>query len=304
MKLLERLNSLKEAGLISDKYYPEMCLHVFKYARNVFFKNLWNTDSLLKEARGLVMNDNGEIVVYPFTKTFNYLENGTTVDPEMYVIAPRKMNGFMATLSVSEEYGVLVSTTGTLDSDYAKLAKEKILKKVRNLNMMKSDCTYIFEICDPSDPHIIDEEPGVYLIGARLNKLNSELASENELDRLAEIFRFKRPEWSTLKFKDLLEKVKHARHEGFMIRDANNGKTLCKIKTPYYLAKKGLQRCGARMIGLMWNNSENYKQRLDEEFYSLFDFIIATYTKEQWLAFTETERSDIIKEFFHDDLSD
>lgn len=298
MNLLERL---KKQPLLKDKYYPTKGLHVFKYSRDVFYKNLWNTDPLLVESRGLILNEKGEIIIYPFTKTFNYLENGITVDPEQYVIAPVKMNGFMAAMSISEEYGILVSTTGTLDSDYAKLAKEKVLEKITISNLSKfkhNSCTYIFEICDPSDPHIIDEEPGVYLIGARVNKLGSEMASEEELDYLANLFGFKRPKWFTLKFKDLLDEVKSVRHEGFMVRDADTNEILCKIKSPYYIAKKALQRCGTRKAEFMWHNPEEFKKRLDEEFYELFDYIKDNYTKEQWTSFTEVECSTIIKEFF------
>lgn len=297
MNLLEELNKLIELGLVKVKKYEKYS--VYKYSRKVFFNNLWDKHPLLKEARGLVLDNYGNIIIYPFTKVFNYKENGTTVEPNWLITAPRKVNGFMAAMTVTEEHDVTVSTTGTLDSDFAKLAKEMILGTIDISGVeLKTNVTYMFEICHPSDPHIVPEEEGVYLIGARVNELGSELCSEHELDYLAKAFGFKRPKYIECTFEQLLEEVKHVKHEGFMVRDYSSGETLCKIKSPYYLAKKWFQRCGSNKVDLMWEHPEQFKQRLDEEFYDLFNFIIQTYNKEEWLEMTETQRSSLIEAYY------
>ena len=76
-------DDLVEKGLVTKKTYVEgefEGLSVYKYSRKVFFDNLWSLDERLKDCRGIVVDGNNEIISYPFTKVFNYLENNTKVD--------------------------------------------------------------------------------------------------------------------------------------------------------------------------------------------------------------------------------
>lgn len=76
---------LVNQGLVKEKKYPNG-LRVFKYSRKVFYDALWNTDPLLLEARGMVLDADGNKVMWPFTKVFNFKENGTTCEPDLSLI--------------------------------------------------------------------------------------------------------------------------------------------------------------------------------------------------------------------------
>ena len=136
-------------------------LFVLKYKRKVFFDNLWTPE--LELCRGLVIDKDFNVVVHPFRKIFNYMENGTAFDRDAEVVYTRKVNGFLGCVTNTEKYGTLYSTTGTLDSDYAKMIEKHLKGQVEHL---PTGITYCFEICDESDPHIIQEDVGAYLIGA------------------------------------------------------------------------------------------------------------------------------------------
>lgn len=292
-------DDLVEKGLVTKKTYNKGLykgLSVYKYTRKVFFDNLWGEDSRLLDCRGIVIDTDYNIISYPFTKIFNYLENDTQVLPETFVTCPQKMNGF---LGVASNYKgqLLVSTTGTLDSAYADLAKTVILKDCPNF-LPEEGWTLMFEICDPSDPHIIKEHAGAYLIGIRRNKVGSELLSEAGLDIIARHYNFHRPLILNSLFSHVLYESKSVLHEGFMVRDFSTGKTLCKLKSRFYLQKKALQRIGKSKADIMFNSPSQFKQNLDEEFYALFDYIIDSFTKEEYLAFTEQERSELIFNYF------
>lgn len=258
----------------------------------VFFDSLWHLDDRLLDARGLVLDANNKVVINPFSKVFNYKENGVTVDLEKEIIAVRKVNGFMTAMTLHKGE-LLFSSTGSLDSDYVKLAKYMILDTIKNKELVIPGYTYLFEICHESDPHIVKEDAGVYLIGVRDNTIDSPLLSQRLLDEESELFGFKRPDWEVIKFKDVLYTSSHVTHEGFMIHDLR-GQALCKLKSTFYLNKKALQRCGKQKADAMFNNPEAFKEKLDEEFYSLFDKIITSFTKEQWLNLEEEERSEWI----------
>lgn len=286
-------------GLVKQKRYDNG-LSVFKYTREVFYKALWNEDPLLLEARGMVLDDDGNKVIWPFTKVFNHHENGTELDLDTVVVAPRKVNGFMASARYWKGE-LVVSTTGTLDSDYAKLALSYI-EKLEGIEIMASNITVLFEICDPSDPHIVEEEAGAYLIGGRYmqNTMHEgEMLTEGQLDVWANLIGAKRPALLLGTFRDVLNTLQTCKHEGFMVRLATPEQpTVMKLKSPHYLAKKFLMRMGQKKVDFMFTNKEEFLKTIDEEFYSIVHYITRWYDAETWGSKTDAERRAKIEEYF------
>lgn len=286
---------LIEAGLVKQKRY-ENGLSVFKYSRKVFYDALWNTDPLLLEARGIVLDDDGNKVIWPFTKVFNYNENGAGVNLMMDtpIIAPRKINGFMA--SVTRYQGeILVSTTGSLDSDFVGYAKEMLAPL--DLFHVKSGYTFLFEICHPDDPHIIEETLGAWLIGCR-NHETGLMASEASLDNAAEQMGALRPEVFRGTFGQLWHMVRDCKHEGWMVIDAATRETVMKIKSPHYLSKKFIMRMGNKKVDQMFDNKEEFLKTLDEEFYAVVHYITRWWDKDKWKETDEASRRAIIEKYF------
>lgn len=297
---LKDFSSLILQNLVRVKNYPEQELCVIKYQGKVFYDNLWGKDKLLNEARGIVFDTiTGEVVIWPFTKVFNHHENGTKCDPDTMVIAPRKVNGFMASVS-SHKGEMIVATTGTLDSEYVALAKEYLdVPSIRAIvqNLTTDVNTLLFEICHPMDPHIVDEEYGAYLIGGR-NHESGLMFTEQHLDAIAKDTDMLRPEWVRMKFGDLVKLSRTVEHEGFMVR-LLDGTTIMKIKTPHYLTKKFLMRMGAKKVELLYNDPQ-FKTTIDEEYYDLVDYIKENYSKETFLGMTDQERKTGIEAFWRE----
>jgi len=249
--------------------YPN--LFVEKYTKRVFWDNLWDQDPDLVESRGVVKNAAGNVVARPFTKIFNRGENGVDIDRDERCIAVRKINGFMAAVThLPERNQTIVSTTGSLDSDYAILAEKVIGMRALKYAKSMPDFTFLFEICDPSDPHIITEKYGPYLIGARLIKTHAPYFSrywhETWLDTLATKMgsKVRRPEWIEGRFSDIVLEAKACKHEGFVVY-GQESKTALKLKSPYYLALKAAAR--------IKDITSLDKRRVDEEFYPLIDHL-------------------------------
>ena len=100
-------------------------LYVLKYSKQVFYKNSW--DNFLEECRGAVVDENFNLIAYPFTKIYNFgIESrAPVIGFDTKVTAFRKVNGFMA--SVTWYNGdLLISTTGSLDSEYVEMVKQLI----------------------------------------------------------------------------------------------------------------------------------------------------------------------------------
>lgn len=243
-----------------------------KYSRKVFYDALWNTDPALLEARGHVVDQTDTVVIRPFTKIFNRGENDTDINRDEQVTAIRKVNGFMAAATFVPSVGeVVISTTGSLDSDFVGYAETYITDRVKKVivdkyNLSRKALTYMFEICHPDDPHIVEEVAGAYLIGARLVEseaaYKSDSAMEVMLDRVAGEMGVMRPTWKTSRFGDVVELAKTCRHEGYVVY----GKTTAlKIKSPFYLTLKACAR-KADILSLD-------KKRVDEEYYALVDHV-------------------------------
>ena len=271
-----------------SKNYPG--LFVVKYKNRVFYDNSWTPE--LQQCRGLVLDSEYNVVVRPFDKIFNYMENGTTFDRDDVVTYTRKVNGFMGAMTYSEEYGHIYSTTGSLDSSYASLAKKHLQQYERCLH--KSGMTLLFEICDPSDPHIIKENEGVYLIGIVWNYGYHE--PEDTLDKFADYFNMKRFKSEVGRFSDIVKLSKECKHEGYVVRLCNDQSKFIKLKSPYYLVTKLLARKNGNSLIAMLENINETKKTIDEEYYPLLDYLSSI--KEQFTQQTEQERITTIETFF------
>lgn len=262
-------------------------LRVVKYKNKVFYRNLWTPE--LCEMRGLVVDENWNVIVRPFRKIFNRFENATDFALNADVAAVRKINGFMAGLTVDDDHGVIVSTTGSLDSPFVTMAEKYLLPLVDR--GLINGVTYLFEIVDPEDPHIIEEKVGAYLIGARAVCSKISLL-ECDLDEIALGMGVMRPEWKRASFGEIVEETKACKHEGFVCYNVSTGHSL-KIKSPYYLTKKFFSRCRAEKLTAQWlkDNRENF----DEEYLPLIDHIAAH--GELFAQMTQEERKGFIEYF-------
>lgn len=249
-----------------SKRYPE--LRVLKYTKKVFYDALWNEHPLLVECRGLVVDDDYKIIVKPFTKIFNYQENGTTIDRDELCTIVTKVNGFMACVTPTEQYGTIVSTTGSLDSDFVGMAEEVLGKTIEHINDAYTiQATLAFEIVHVNDPHIVVEKLGAHLIGG-YECSNGAIAKQPDLD-----FLFKagpigdhRPSWrENVRFSDAVKMVQTVQHEGYVVYGQTSG-TVLKLKSPFYIISKMFGRVGSEKLIKALNSGQPFKH-IDEDFY-------------------------------------
>jgi hypothetical protein len=270
-------------------------LFVLKYRREVFHKNLWN--AFLEECRGLVVDKNFNIVSRPFLKIYNYgvEKEAPTFQPEDEVMVFRKVNGFM--VAATFYMGALVvSTTGSLDSSFAELGYNYLLKSPAMLEEMKhmSEFTFMFECCDPSDPHIVDETPGLYFIGVRHKQtgvLHTDTVKQinKNVGFCLNVYNINPVEQFNCTMRELQAMVKTVKHEGFVFYKDGVGS---KIKSPHYLAKKMLMRKNIDKLMSM-----DAKEFLDEEFFPLIDYIREV-DRDHFSELDELARREYIERWF------
>ncbi|WP_298043780.1 RNA ligase [uncultured Campylobacter sp.] len=298
----KRLWSARQSEL-----YPE--LRTYKYSKRVFFKADW--DKALLEMRGLIMDENLNIIVRPFKKVYNYSEFTSRkslypidITDDTPVLAVRKVNGFLGCCTYVDigESGasfnrrVIYSTTGSTDSRFAQMAREHCCK-FEEIFKRYPNKTFLFEITDESDPHIVEEEPGETFIGLIDAKTGAQ-ESEFELDKIAAstAAALKRPfykegeQYLKTSFAELKNIVKEAKFEGFMVYIPSQNDFCFKMKTPYYLVNKFFARSKNEAL-----SGKLDKTKLDEEFHPLVDHIKAN--EREFRSLDEQGKLGFIKEF-------
>lgn len=253
-------------------------IYVLKYKKKVFYDNLWN--EYIAECRGSIVDADFNLVSYPFTKIYNYgiEKEAPVLSKDTQVTAFRKVNGFMIAMTVHNGE-LLISTTGSTANDYVEYAKEMMVTHMPltdwRLSLGGAGCenmTFMFECVHPSDPHIISEKAGMYLLGCRENKWGSKVMHDpfflKDFARMLNCFH---AESVTTNMERLEVMAKECKHEGYVFYTQDG--VSAKIKSPYYLTSKWVAR-NPRTDKLV-DMKRDIKHQLDEEYYPLVDAIRA-----------------------------
>jgi hypothetical protein len=133
------LNSYEKNGLIKSQKHPYLDLWIWNYSVSVQYERLW--DDITLQCRGIVTDNEGNVVARPFKKFFNIEEGKHNPTEEFEVF--EKMDGSLGILFNYKDEWVF-ATRGSFTSDQSKRAY-KLLEKYPIENLDKKN-TYLFEI--------------------------------------------------------------------------------------------------------------------------------------------------------------
>lgn len=258
------------------------------------FKNLWNKIPGILECRGHTYSKStAKPVLVPPPKSFNYGENGTFLQysDDTEVVVAKKYNGFLGSAAMLDGE-LIVGTTGTTTSEYAKIARREIEKYISEGFRLPFYSTTTFEIIVDEDPHIVQEDKsGAILLLNRRNSWDSDIVA----------YGITRTTLGEVK-----ELAKNCKHEGFMIYHARQYwdgiavPDFCKMKSPYYIQKKKIMRMTEKVVISMYD-SPTKRQEIFENFDSTWKDVlascIAAVDKETWISYTDQDRRKVIERF-------
>jgi hypothetical protein len=140
MKLsIDTLNKYYSDGWLIKQVHPELPLIIWNYSQNTQYEGFW--DEITLQCRGLVTDEDGNVIARPFKKFFNFEENKHTPTKEFEVF--EKMDGSLGILFCYNEKWHL-ATRGSFTSDQSIKGKELLSKY--NLDFLSPGYTYMFEI--------------------------------------------------------------------------------------------------------------------------------------------------------------
>lgn len=222
-----QLDKRVDEGLIRRAKHPQLPLTIYSYTAECQFRGEWDKYTMM--SRGLIVDDDMNIVARPFGKFFNYGEKSC---PDLPTDLPyqvfEKIDG---SLGIYFNYGGKwhVATRGSFDNQFIDYAS----KHLSLLEPYPPHYTVCTEICMPRDldgleravPHV----PGIYLLGAVDTYSNKDMA----FAPLASVWKAFLPTIHTGSV-DLLNELAKTKvdTEGWVVRWENGFRI--KIKTAWY----------------------------------------------------------------------
>ena len=171
---LNILNDYIERGLVIKQVHPTLPLSIYNYSRTCQYDKLW--DDITLNCRGLVLDNEGNVIAKPFPKFFNYEEHTPEEIPNELFDVYEKMDG---SLGICFHYNGEwhMATRGSFTSEQAIKGKE-MLDKLNTQFGLISGYTYLFEIIYPENRIVVDYGGAEKLVvlGAYNNETGNEVS--------------------------------------------------------------------------------------------------------------------------------
>ena len=148
------LNILKnyiEKGLVVKNDHPTLPISIYNYSRTCQYENNW--DEITKQCRGLILDDEGNVIAKGFDKFFNIEEYKSEEIPNEPFEIFEKLDGSLGILFWYQGKWIL-STKGSFTSEQSVRARE-ILNKY-NLEPIPKGYTTLVEIIYPENRIVCD----------------------------------------------------------------------------------------------------------------------------------------------------
>lgn len=183
---MDKLKKRIDDGLITVRKHPFLNIFIYNYTTRVQYGGLW--DQYTERCRGLIIDENGNVLNNPFPKFFNLGEKEyTKIEnlPTEIPIITEKLDGMLGIL-YEEGDNIAISTRGTFDSPHTEWATNWLRLKGFKLEDFKKGFTYLFEIIYPGNRIVVDYKgrSELVLLAVRNNCDNTELDHVIEAQRL------------------------------------------------------------------------------------------------------------------------
>jgi RNA ligase len=259
-EFIRTLEKYYEDGLLYKQTHPTLPLTIWNYTPKTQYSENW-TDITL-QCRGLVTDNNGNVVARPLKKFFNIEEGKHTPTSEFEIY--EKMDG---SLGIMFEYNgqMVCATRGSFTSDQSKWMTNFAIKN-NYQNLIVSGSTYLFEIIYPENRIVVDYQgqERLVLLGIINAETGEEVPYEDIFEKFDIVKRYDGIEDYT-KLKSLIDN----NAEGFVIRFSNGDRM--KIKGEEYLRlHKIMTNVSTTGIWEMLSNGDNVNELLKDvpdEFY-------------------------------------
>lgn len=233
---IEEVKKRVDNGLLTVRKHSFLDLYIYNYTRKTQYNRLW--DPYTRTCRGLIVDEQGNILNNPFQKFYNLGETEDTMIQNLPCEVPsitEKLDGMLGIL-YEEGNNPAIATRGSFDSPHAKWATNWLRLKGYSLDDFKPDYTHLFEIIYPGNKIIVNygDRAEPVLLAVRHNSGYGELNHIKEAEELglSYVKEFSAGNDTISDALKYLDKLKGTEFEGFVCK-YSNGLRL-KIKSADY----------------------------------------------------------------------
>ncbi len=269
--MLNQIKQEVEAGRVNATRHPTLPLTLFKYTKSCTYGREWNDINL--KCRGLVLDDDGQMVINSMPKFFNNFEprGQETLEKNHgrpYVVTD-KYDGSLINFTLYKGE-LLVCSSGSFISAQAQKARE-LIEGSDMLAKMEPGLTYCAEIIYPENKIVLDYGDRVSLdvFNIRDNKFDAQfrLAQEGKIPSLSFVIK---DILADLPRKDFINK------EGFILTFDNGDRVKFKYDE-YMRLHKIVSGINEKFIWeSMRDGAELPLENLPDELYAFIDETKAT----------------------------
>ena len=261
----QQLQPYIDANLIKVNPHPTANLFICNYTPECQFDRKWDPITLM--CRGLVVDDQGNVVARPFDKFFNHTEIDRLPDGEYEVF--EKLDGSLGiTYWIDNE--VFLTTRGCFTSPQA-LKGTELLRKIKL--ELKPEYTYLFEIIYPENRIVVNygDEERLVLLGV----IETSSGKEFDLDQFD--YPFKPIKYDSNSIDELLNK-NLSNAEGFVLKYKTGERVKVKFEE-YKRLHRIITGLNERAIWEMLKDNQKIPlEGVPDEFYKWCNSVIEDFT--------------------------
>lgn len=162
------LAEMLEQGFIRERRHTTLPYRILGYTEEAQYSRTWN--AVTTQCRGLVVDDDDNVIARPFTKFFNDGEHDGDRLPALDLSAPAevtdKLDGSLGILVPTPD-GHIVSTRGSFESEQAAWATKLYRSTYASRFSPQDGTTYLFEIIYKANRIVVDYDfEDLVLLGA------------------------------------------------------------------------------------------------------------------------------------------
>lgn len=162
------LNAAIHSGFIESFRHPQLPLTIYNYTEHTQYENAWNAAT--RACRGLIVNDDRQIIARPWAKFFEYKPVGGQhgpVDLDAAIEATDKLDGSLGILYPAGHQWA-IATRGSFTGNQAAHATTLYQQRYADTWSPDPELTYLFEIVYPDNRVVLNygDTDDLVLLGA------------------------------------------------------------------------------------------------------------------------------------------
>lgn len=110
-EFLNNLSKYCELGFIRKSQHPELPITIYNYTQKASFEEKW--DNITINSRGLILNNDGKIIIKGPKKFFNKEEKWSAKFDISQSIISEKLDGYYISIKLDSLYGLVISSRGS-----------------------------------------------------------------------------------------------------------------------------------------------------------------------------------------------